>query len=353
MVYRKRRAMPLPYLTTSVDPIDAKFRSTPEDFEVEEVPAYAPTGTGEHIFAFIEKRGMTTKEAVRALSESVGADPGASGWAGLKDRHAIARQWISIWQTTPDALMKTEVEGVRVLEAAPHPHKLRTGHLDANRFRIRLREIDPSRMDELREVLSEIETQGLPNFYGEQRFGRDGDNADRALRWVLGEARAPRSRFQRKLQISALQSQLFNRCVAERVQNSTLGQVFAGDVVKKHDSGGLFIATDLEETQARADAWEISATAPMFGAKMRWPEGEALAREEALLQSVGLTLERLAKWKRIAPGTRRFVRIPVPKIGLTVSDNTANLEFTLPAGSYATILVREIIKQDAQPSKTS
>jgi tRNA pseudouridine13 synthase len=351
MVYRKRRAMPLPYLT-SVEPINAVFRSTPEDFDVEEVPAYPPSGTGEHTFAFIEKRGLTTKDAVRMLCESVGADPKAAGWAGLKDRHAITRQWISIWETTPDALMKLELEGVRVLEAASHPHKLRTGHLESNRFRIALRQIDPARIDDLHRVLAEIETRGLPNYYGEQRFGREGDNATHALRWVLGEARAPRSGFQRKLQMSALQSELFNRCVAERVQTSTLGKVWPGDVMKKHDSGGLFTATDVPEAQARADAWEISPTGPMFGAKMRWPEGEARLREEARLEEVGLTLDQLGKWKRIAPGTRRFVRIPAPKIGVRVSDNTANLDFTLPAGSYATILVREILKRDAQPPKT-
>ena len=352
MVYRKRRGMTLPYLTTSVDPIEAEFRSTPEDFQVEEVPSYPPSGTGDHIFAFIEKRELTTKEAVRALCESVGADPKAAGWAGLKDRHAITRQWISVWGTTPEALTDAKVAGIRVLEAAPHSQKLRTGHLEANRFHIVLRHMDPSRIEDLRRVLEEIETRGLPNYYGEQRFGREGDNAERALRWVLGEARAPQSGFQRKLQMSALQSQLFNRCVAERVQTSTLGQIFEGDVVKKHHSGGLFTATDLQETQARADAWELSPTGPMFGAKMRWPEGEARLREEALLREVGLTLEQLGKWKRVAPGTRRFARIPVPQIGVTVSDNTVDLDFTLPPGSYATILVREILKRDAHPPKT-
>jgi tRNA pseudouridine13 synthase len=141
--------------------------------------------------------------------------------------------------------------------------------------------------------------------------------------------------------------------VAERVKTSTLGKVFPGDLMKKHESGGIFVATDLDEAEARVDAWEISPTGPIFGAKMRWPEGESLAREEALLDEAGLTLAHLAKWKRLAPGTRRFVRVPVPQIRLAVSDNTVNLEFTLPAGSYATILLREILKRDAQPPKTS
>jgi tRNA pseudouridine13 synthase len=344
--------MPLPYLTTSIEPIEAEFRSTPEDFEVEEVPAYAPSGTGEHVFAFIEKRDLTTRDAVRALCECVGADPRAAGWAGLKDRHAVTRQWISLAGATRDAVMRAEADGVRVLEAALHNHKLRTGHLRANRFRIRLRRLDGSRLGDLRRVLSEVEIHGLPNYYGEQRFGREGDNAERALRWVRGEARAPRDGFQRKLQMSALQSEIFNRCVAQRVETSTLGRVFAGDLMKKHDSGGLFIAADVEDTQARADAWEVSSTGPMFGSKMRWPEGEARFREEALLQQAALTLDQLEKWKRVAPGTRRLVRIPVNKVGLKEIENMVDLDFTLPAGSYATILMREILKGDAQPPKT-
>lgn len=351
MVYSKRRAMTLPYLS-STPAIEAEFRSAPEDFEVEEVPVYPPSGAGDHVFAFIEKRERTTKDAVRALCEELGLDSNAAGWAGLKDRHAVTRQWISLHDTSPEAVLAVELEGLRVLEAARHEQKLRTGHLKANRFRIRLREVDPARVDDLRQVLSLIQSHGLPNFYGEQRFGRDGDNAERAIRWVLGEARAPRDRFQRKLQMSAFQSKLFNKVVASRVKTSTLGQVRAGEVMKKHESGGIFIAEDVPEAQARADSWEISPTGPIFGAKMRWPEGEALEEEERLLREAGLGLEQLAKWKRVAPGTRRFVRVPVPDLTLRVSERTVDLDFTLPAGSYATILVREILKRDALPAKT-
>jgi tRNA pseudouridine13 synthase len=347
MVYRKRQAVPLPYLTADVAPIDAELRASPEDFVVDELPAYAPSGRGEHVFAHIEKHSLTTRDAVRSLCNAVGADVQQAGWAGLKDRHAVTRQWISLAGTTVEAVLNARVDGLRVLEAASHTQKLRTGHLRANRFSIRLRGVDLARIDDLRQVLSRIEAEGLPNYYGEQRFGRQGDNAVRAFRWVRGEERAPRAPFQRKLQMSALQSELFNRCVTERVQTSTLGKVFAGDVMKKHQSGGVFVAEDLALEQARADAWETSPTGPIFGVKMRWPEGEARAREEVLLEDAGLTLGDFAKWKRIAPGSRRFVRVPVPEIGLSVSDHTVTLDFTLPAGSYATILIREILKRDA------
>ena len=289
---------------------------------------------------------------MRALCERLELDPQGAGWAGLKDRHAVTRQWVSLAGTTPEAVLGVELEGVRVLDAAPHGQKLRTGHLRANRFRIRLRELDPSRIEDLRAVLSSIESQGLPNYYGEQRFGRDGDNAVRARHWVTGEARPPRSAFHRKLQMSALQSEIFNRCVATRVENSTLAKVFAGDVMKKHGSGGVFVAEDVVAEQARADAWETSPTGPIFGAKMRWAEGAAGEREAQLLADSGLGREHLAKWKRIAPGTRRFVRVPVPEVALSVSERTVRLDFTLPAGSYATILVREILKRDAPLPKS-
>ena len=147
--------------------------------------------------------------------------------------------------------------------------------------------------------------------------------------------------------MSALQSELFNRAVSFRVRTSTLGEVSQGEVVKKHDTGGLFVVEDAAEAQARADAWKLSGTGPIFGVKMRWPEGPLLERERRLLREAELTLDHFARWKRIAPGSRRLVRVPVSEMAYSVSDRTLRLDFTLPAGSYATILLREILKGDA------
>jgi tRNA pseudouridine13 synthase len=147
--------------------------------------------------------------------------------------------------------------------------------------------------------------------------------------------------------MSALQSELFNRAVAVRVQTSTLGRVSQGEVVKKHDTGGLFVVDDVADAQARADDWQLSSTGPLFGVKMRWPEGAPLERERQLLVEADLTPEHFASWKRIAPGSRRLIRVPVTELACSVSDRTLRLDFTLPAGSYATILTREILKGDA------
>ncbi len=345
--------MTLPYLTPDVPPVRAQFRVELDDFDVEEQAAYEPSGTGDHTFVFLEKRDVSTPEAVKRLCAALGLDARDAGWAGLKDRRAVTRQWVSLFGVEDAQLKELELEGLRILEFARHPHKLRTGHLKGNRFRIRLRDIEPSGIDRVRSVLSHIEKVGLPNYYGEQRFGRSGDNAERALAWVTGERSPPRKPFERKLGMSALQSELFNRCVADRVSHGALDHVFHGDVMKRRETGGLFVADDQDEAQSRTDSGEIGPTGPIFGAKMKWPEHEAKQREEALLRDSGLTLEHLGRWKRIAPGTRRFVRVLVPEIGVTVRENTASLDFSLPAGSYATIVIREILKGDASSPKTS
>ena len=337
--------MNLPYLTANVVPIPARIRVTVDDFRVDEIPAYSPEGSGTHLFVRFEKRDFTTQEAIKRLSRALDVSPRDVGTAGTKDRRAVTTQWASFPGVDPARALALELESIRILEAIPHGSKLRTGHLDGNRFTIRLRDVPVERDDDLRQSLERLSREGMPNYYGEQRFGRDGKNVERAVAWLSGESRPPRDHFERKMLASALQSELFNRCVAERVERGELGRIFHGDLCKKEDTGGMFTAEDVAVDQPRSDAFEISPTGPMFGPEMRWPTHEARAREEALLASSGLeptVLERLGKH---APGTRRVVRVRPGEAVMERDDEGVVLRFVLPSGAYATSVLRELLKE--------
>ncbi len=340
----------LPYLTAEVPPIPGRIRTELHDFEVEERPAYAPSGSGTHLFVWVEKTDLTTPEAVKRLAAHLGVDPRAAGFAGLKDRRAITRQWISFEGAKPEHAAGVELPGLRVLEAHLHGSKLRTGHLRGNVFRLRVRGCPADRMDDVRRVFDRLVAEGVPNYFGEQRFGREGDNAARARAWIVGGGRPPRAPFERKLLVSALQAELFNRRVAARVAGEGLGRIHPGELVRKEDTGGLFVVEDVAEAQERADRWALSPTGPMFGPKMRWPEDVAKEMESALLREAGIDEAALARIGRAGEGTRRPVRFQLGAPQLREADDGFEVEFALPAGSYATVVLREILKGDADPA---
>lgn len=341
----------LPFATSLDRPIAGNLKERPEDFRVDEIPAYSASGSGEHLFVRFEKVSLDTREAVRRIAAALGADPRAAGTAGMKDRHAITTQWASFHrgaaaaaESDAERALSLSIEGVRVLEARPHEHKLRTGHLRGNRFHLRLRGADPSRLADARAVIEALERGGVPAYFGEQRFGRARENLARARAWIVERGRAPRDAFDRKLLVSVLQSELFNALCAARVREGTLGAVIDGDLCRKEESGGMFVAKDALAEGERAARFEISATGPMFGAKMRWPEREALRREEEALARAGLDREALARFARSGEGTRRAYRF---RLGAPVVDADADgivLAFDLPAGAYATIVARELTR---------
>ncbi len=334
----------LPFATEHATPIAGSLKERPEDFEVEELAAYEPSGDGEHLFVWFEKQSLDTKEAVRRLARALDVDVRDAGVAGLKDRHAITRQWASFHRGDPARLDGQDLDGVRVLSAARHGNKLRTGHLRGNRFRIRLRGAPASRRDDAAALLASLAAHGVPNYYGEQRFGRDRDNATRARAWIVEGGRPPREPFERKLLVSAWQSELFNVLCAARVAERSHGRVIDGDLCRKDDTGGMFVVTDLEEAQERASRFEISATGPMFGIEMRWPEGEARRREEAVLSAAGLDRDALARFARSGEGTRRPYRVKLGEPTVESDPDGLTFGFTLPAGAYATIVLREITR---------
>jgi len=342
----------LPYLTASTAPIPGRIRVNIEDFVVDEIAAYSPDGTGSHLFVRFEKRDFTTNEAVKRLARVLEVAPRDVGTAGTKDRRAVTTQWASFPGVDPARALAVELEGIRVLEAIPHGSKLRTGHLEGNRFSIRLRDVDATRDDDIRRTIDRLTREGMPNYFGEQRFGRDGKNVERAIAWLAGDARPPRDHFERKMLASALQSEFFNRTVAARVEAGELGRIFHGDLCRKEETGGMFTAEDVAVDQPRADAFEISPTGPMFGPEMRWPTHEAAERERALLESSGLGPELLERLGKHAPGTRRVVRIRPRDLTVERDAEGVVLRFALPSGGYATALLRELMKDSEDPARS-
>jgi tRNA pseudouridine13 synthase len=244
----------------------------------------------------------------------------------------------------PAAALAVAVEGVRVLAAKRHAHKLRTGHLRGNRFTVTVRGAGPEALARAQAILDRLATVGLPNYYGEQRFGRAGDNAERARAMLRGKLQV-RDRSERRLLCSALQSELFNRVLARRIEAGTHRRALAGDVMQKVESGGIFVCEDPAVDQPRIDNWEIVPTGPMFGPKMRAPGGEPAALEQAVLAEAELSIEDFARAGKLAEGTRRALAVRLSDVAPVTAapDQSLIFTFSLPSGSYATVLLGEII----------
>ncbi|MDJ0846764.1 MAG: tRNA pseudouridine(13) synthase TruD [Myxococcota bacterium] len=312
---------------------------SPDDFRVDEVPLYAPSGEGGHTFVHVEKRCRSTEEVARALARAAGVAPRDVGYAGRKDRFAVTTQWFSVPGLPPEQARRLELPGVRVLAADAHPHKLRTGQLRANRFAITLR--DPGApFAALGRNLARLVERGMPNRFGEQRFGREGDNAERGRGLLAGSLRV-RDRREARFLVSAFQAEVFNAVLADRAPD--FDRVQRGDVAVVHESGGLFLVEDPEREAPRAAAFEISPTGPVFGTRVRRPEGLPGERERAILAEHGIDESlRPPRGLRLRGG-RRALRVQPQEARLAELREGVQLEFTLPPGSYATVLVEELL----------
>jgi tRNA pseudouridine13 synthase len=323
----------------------AVFASSPETFFVEEIPAYLPAGEGPHTFLWIEKQGLATPEAVKRLARALGVNDRDVGYAGMKDRHATTRQWVSVPAVDPAAALAAEVPGLKVLEARRHGNKLRTGHLRGNRFEVVLAEVTDAEGELLGERLRALGRDGLPNTYGAQRFGAAGDNVRAGLEILRGQRRE-RDHRRRKLLLSAVQSEVFNRTLARRAATGGLLRVRPGDVLQKTGSGGLFVTDDLARDQGRVDAGELVPTGPLPGSREVEPppDSEAYALESEALGEVGVTRQELAAVGRDLPGARRpvLVRVTLDEPAAQREPGRLRLRFSLPAGSYATVVLQAL-----------
>ena len=343
-----------PLLTADLPGIGGGIKQRVEDFEVEECPTYEPCGEGEHLFLFIEKRGLGAEYFTRKIAQRLGVPPSKIGVAGLKDRHAITRQWVSVPASAEPRVPQLEGDGIQVLQVCRHTNKLRTGHLRGNRFRVLIRGADPALAPRLDAILARIRDEGLPNFYGAQRFGRDGETATLGLAMLRGERLERRpGPFLRRLALSAAQSRLFNDYLGRRLIDGLLRRVLSGDVMAKWPAGGMFVAEDMPSEQARFDARETVTAGPIFGRKTFPAAGEAVEREAEVLREAGLGSANFDGFGKLVQGTRRHNLIYVPDLAANWEPDGVRLSFFLPAGSYATVLLREMMKTDIASDEDS
>jgi tRNA pseudouridine13 synthase len=396
------------YLTASLPGIGGRTKQLPEDFVVEELALYDPCGQGEHTYVRVQKKGMSTFDAVRAIANELHISRRDIGFAGLKDAQAVAEQTFSLMHVDPEEAEKLSVPGLEVLWVSRHRNKLRAGHLRGNRFTIRVRGVKESALAHARAILHSLRESGVPNHYGLQRFGQRanshllgrallGDDAAAFLAELLGTlsdypdsrseiAREARMRFDsgdwygalrlwppgmpnerlvlktlaetgdetravcslprrmRRFLLSAYQSYLFNRITAARLEE--LDKVYDGDLAWKHDSGAVFLVADADAEQSRARRLEISPSGPMFGYNMTMAQGWPGRLERDTLAYEGLSLEDFRRRRGVrAQGARRPLRIPLGEVELWYEQGMM-LRFELRPGSYATNLLREIMKLD-------
>jgi tRNA pseudouridine13 synthase len=320
-----------------------------EDFRVEEIPLYEAAGAGEHLYLTIEKKGRTTQEVVREVAKLLGMRERDVGTAGLKDKRGVTVQRMSAMsKLAADEALKLSAPGWRVVAAARHNNKLRPGHLRGNRFRIVVRGTGTDGLARAQAISARLKATGAANLFGPQRFGKYGDNADLGRKILARDPavqKAARDRFLRRMALSALQSELFNECLAQRLRDGLFDQAIDGDVLRKRATGGIFVCEDPATDTARVRSNEIDPAGPLPGHSIFEARGEALRREQAVLKAAQVDPASFKAGGGEMEGARRPYRIPVDDLQVDPEGPDAlALSFSLPKGSYAIAVLREITK---------
>lgn len=313
----------------------------PEDFRVDEELDRAPAGTGQHRLVRIEKVRLNTRDAVLRVAEAAAVNERDVGYAGMKDNHAVTTQWLSLPAQSASPELWPPLDGIRVLEHALDENKLRTGQLRGNHFRLRLVGCNPGSAERAVVLAERLAADGLLNVFGAQRFGRGGENLERALAWLKsgGARRGRGSRFDKKFLPSVLQSEVFNRYVVARSELG-LDRLLEGEVVRLDGTHTTFIVSDPLAEQPRLESGDIHLTGPLPGPKLRAARAAALELELRVLGELELDPSVLRDLGRHAPGTRRDVRVRPERLTVEADGDELRLAFFLPAGSYATEVVR-------------
>ena len=399
---------PLPYLTAGLPGIGGRIKEYLTDFRVEEVPLYEPCGEGTHVYFRVTKAGIPTPQAVNRLARFLNVQPHDIGVAGLKDARAVSSQMMSLEHVGPAALAAFRDPAMSIKVLGRHGNKLRTGHLKANRFTIRIRGVSAGKLPAAEAVLEVLARRGVPNYFGEQRFGARNDTAvlgecivrndlDEFMAVFLGrpasddppDCRAARDAFDvgqyaralkrwpwryrnerkalsaykrrrhagpamsaidkrmRRLYVSAFQSRIFNEIVIRRID--TLDKVLAGDMAEKVENGAIFTVEDPAAEQSRADLFEISPTGLIVGYRSNLAAGRPGQIEAEVLQRRRIAPDDFRNLGSLrAKGTRRALRFALgsPNLSAGTDDRGPHIQltFTATSGCYATVALREIMK---------
>jgi tRNA pseudouridine13 synthase len=340
-----------------------RIKERPEDFVVEEIPSYEPSGAGEHVFIRFTKTDWTTPDAVRAIARALACDSREAGFAGMKDRHAVTTQTVSLHARGGCSAFELaqrardlSLAGIRVHDATPHGHKLKPGHLAGNRFDIVVRDVPRQGLEQVSAALDQIAKSGVPNAFGPQRFGSAGDNAARALAWLRGEERGPRDPRMLRLLWSSLQAAIFNAVLEARIRDSTWATPLEGDVLKLRASGGLFVCSDVQTDHERAVTGELSPTGPMVGVRMRAAEGRPGELEHRMTSEILGVGTDISRTRTLGEGTRRALRVWVQDLRWELSESpddisghgaaSVRVHFVLPKGAYATTVLATALAID-------
>lgn len=321
------------------------LKTSPEDFKVNELLGFELSGEGEHLYLKIEKKGLNTEEVVKNLAKTLGKSEKTISYAGLKDRQALTTQWFSI-HCPGEVIAGTETlagHGWRVIESKRHLKKLKKGVLAANQFSLILRDISDKMTVEKR--LEQIKARGVPNYFGLQRFGHEGQNLSKAKSLLLENVKV-KNRFLKGIYYSAARAFLFNQILARRVQKANWNQALNGDVMQLSGSNSMFTVEkpDLIISQ-RLSEFDISPAAPLWGKGAEKAVSDALTIQEEVLND-------FQDWCRALEqqGLERAYRpliLSVADLNWYWDEQNLSLEFSLVAGSYATSVVRELINSNA------
>jgi tRNA pseudouridine13 synthase len=321
------------------------LRSQMSDFKVFEQLPFLPCGEGEHLFIHVRKTGANTLFVARELAKYFKVKEQLVSYAGLKDRFAITQQWFGVHVPGKQVydLSDLAIEGVEVLDAKRHNKKLRTGALTGNRFELILRDV--SNLKALTQRWHEITEQGVPNYFGEQRFGIDGGNIDRAL--ALFSGTKVKDKKKRGMYLSAARSAIFNQVISKRIDENKFNTLLIGDVLMLAGTQSVFIHETLESSiEQRFIDKDLDITAPMWGAGELMTQGEALQLEQNIAEENIAFCQGLPRFG--LKQERRRIRLTISDTDIEViptaeDSNQVKVSFFLPAGCYATTVLRELL----------